>query len=246
MDEKDFLDNYLWPSDDKLDRRFTFPLPPIPGLKKCGDFIVQCRHEDTFSTNIITKYENDALGITVKELYKNTQNEVTGVFVRLVGGMNVVKNGYPRYSLDAPILNVNSATGEREDVKTRMSITLPQADARQREIFFGHLSEQAMAAGISVTSRQVDNAPAFWGPSLIAESKGVNLDMFRKLRDYAWSAYERVIGETKAVIPFDYRPLQEHMVFTVSKREHLMFKKMGMSVPIEAQAAFFNVLVPTS
>ena len=107
MNEKDFLENYLLPSDDRLGRTFTFPLPNIKGLKKCGDFIVQCEHEDTFSTNIIRKYESDILGVTVKEVYKNTQNKVTGAFVRLVGTMSIVKTGYPRLSLDAPISNVN-------------------------------------------------------------------------------------------------------------------------------------------
>ena len=244
MNEKDFLENYLWPSDDRLDRTFTHPLPNIEGLKKCGDFIVQCEHEDTFSTNIITKYESDILGVTVKEVYKNTQNKVTGVFVRLVGGMNIVKNGYPRVSLDAPILNVNPSTGEREDITTRMYITLPQADPEQRKIFFDHLREQAKEAGISLRERQSDALPDFWGPMWMAESKGVDFDMLRQLRDYAWSAYKGVIEETEEKTPLDYRPLQEHMVFNVAGSEHLMFKRMGLSVPVEAQAAFFSVQVP--
>ena len=57
MNEKDFLENYLWPSENRLDRTFTHPLPNIEGLKKCGDFLVQSEHEDTFLTSIITKYE---------------------------------------------------------------------------------------------------------------------------------------------------------------------------------------------
>ena len=244
MDEKDFLEKYLWPSEDKLDRTFTFPLPKIDGIKKCGEFIIQCEYEDTFSTNIITKYQSDTLGVTVKEIYKNTQNKVTGTFVRLVGGLTMFKNGYPRVSLDAPILNVNSVTGEREDIATRMYITMPQADPEQRKLFFGHLSEQARAAGISCSEVTSDMSPDFWGPRWTAETKGVNLNMFRKLRDIAWSAYKRVIEETKEKIPFDYRPLQEFMVFDVSAREHLMFKKMGLSVPVEAQAAFFSAMIP--
>jgi len=244
MNEKDFLENYLWPSGDRLDRTFTHPLPKIEGLKKRGDFIVQCEYEDTFSTNIIIKYESDILGVTVKEVYKNTQNRVTGVFVRLVGGMNMVKIGYPRVSLDAPILNVNPSTGEREDVATRMYITLPQADPEQRKIFFDYLSKQAKADGISYSEVTSDMSPDFWGPRWTAETNGVNLDMFRKLRDFAWNAYKRVTDETKEKVPFDYRPLQEFMVFDVSAREHLMFKKMGLSVPVEAQAAFFSVQVP--
>ena len=244
MNEKDFLENYLWPSGDRLDRTFTHPLPNIEGLKKCGDFIVQCEHEDTFSTNIISKYESDILGVTVKEVYKNTQNKVTGVFVRLVGGMNIVKTGYPRVSLDAPILNVNPLTGEREDITTRMYITLPQADPEQRKIFFDHLREQAKEAGISYSEREVTELADFWGAIWAAESKGVNLDIIWKLREYAWSAYKLVIEQTKEKIPFDYRPLQEYMVFDSARREHLMFKRMGLSVPEEAQAAFFSVQVP--
>ena len=244
MNEKDFLENYLWPSGDRLDRTFTFPLPNIEGLKKCGDFIIQCEHEDTFSTNIITKYESDISGVILKDLYKNTQNKVTGVFVRLVGGLNIVKNGYPRVSLDAPILNVNPQTGEREDIITRMYITMPQADPEQRGIFFGYLSEQAKEAGISYSEMISDVSPDFWGPMWKAETNGVNLDMFRKLRDYAWNSYKRLIEETKEKLPFDYRPLQEYMAFNVSAREHLMFKKMGLSVPVEAQAAFFSAMIP--
>ncbi|HEY86453.1 MAG TPA: hypothetical protein G4O06_00225, partial [Dehalococcoidia bacterium] len=76
MNEKDFLKNYLWPSDNRLDRTFTHPLPNIEGLKKCGDFIVQCEHEDTFSTNIMTKYVSDTLGVRLVEVYKNSQDKV--------------------------------------------------------------------------------------------------------------------------------------------------------------------------
>jgi hypothetical protein len=56
MNEKDFLENYLWPSESRLNTTFTHPLPNIEGLKKCGDFIVQCELEETFIPTIITKY----------------------------------------------------------------------------------------------------------------------------------------------------------------------------------------------
>ena len=244
MNEKDFLENYLWPSGDKLDRTFTHPLPNIEGLKKCGDFIVQCEHEDTFSTNIISKYESDTLGLTVKEVYKNTQNKVTGVFVRLVGTMSIVKNGYPRLSLDAPITNVFPLTAEREDLTTRVFILLPQADAEQRKIFFDHLSELAKEVGISYKEMEVDQLTDFWGSIWVSETKGVNFDNIWKLRENAWSSYKRLIEQTKEKIPFDYRPFQEHMIFDTAKREHLSFEKSGLSVPVEAQAAFFSVTVP--
>jgi len=243
MNEKDFLTNYLWPSDNKLDRTFTHPLPNIEGLKKCGDFIAQCQHEDTFSTNIMTKYISETLGIRLVEVYKNTQNKVTGNFVRLVGTMSLVKAGYHFFLLDAAVRNVDMATGKREDTTTRVAIHLPQADPKQRKLFFDYLSEQAKKAGISYKDMAVDTVPDFWGNMFLGESKGIDLNIIRKLRDYAWSSYKRLIDQTKEKTPFNYKPLQEQMVFNAAKREHLTFKRMGLSVPVESQAAFFSVMV---
>ena len=243
MNEKDFLKNYLWPSDDRLDRTFTHPLPKIEGLKKCGDFIVQCELEDTFSTSIITKYESETSSIILKEVYKNIQNKVTGVFVRLVGTMNIVKTGYPFLLLDTSVRNVSMITGEREDIMTRIYITLPQADPEQRKIFFDHLSEQAKEADISYSEMQSDAVPDFWGPICMAESKGADLNVIRQFRDRAWSSYKRVIEETKENTSFDYRPVQENAIFDSAGREHPLFKNVGLSVPVEAQAAYFSVLM---
>jgi hypothetical protein len=244
VNEKDFLEKYLWPSTDKLDRSFTHPLPKIPGLKKAGDFIVQCEHEDTFSTNIVTKYHSETAGVILKEVYKNTQNKVTGVFVRLVGTMSVVKPGYPCISLDGAISNVVLATGERAPIKTTVAIHFPQVDPEQRKKVFQSFGERAKKSGVSYQERATDTMmPAFWGPVFVAQAEGIDFNIIRELRDGVWSAYKRLIEETPAKVPFDYRPFQEHMVFDTSKREHLTFKRMGLSVPVESQAAFFSVLV---
>ncbi len=243
MNEKDFLGNYLWPSGDRLDRTFTHTLPNIEGLKKCGDFIVQCEYEDTFSTNIVTKYESDILGVRLIEVYKNTQNKVTGVFVRLVGTMSLVKPGYPFLLLDAGVSNVKPLAEQREDITTRVLIHLPQVDPEQRKIFFDHQNEQAKESGISCGEREVSLMPDLQGTVWMAESEGVDLDMIRKLRDYAWNSYKRLIEQTKEKLPFDYRPFQEHMIFDTAKREHLSFERKGLSVPVEVQAAFFSVIV---
>jgi hypothetical protein len=248
MNEQDFLENYLWPSGNKLNKAFTHTLPNIEGLKKCGDFIVQCELEDTFSTNIMTTYESDTLGVRLIDISKNSQNKVTGVFIRLVGTLSLVKTGYPFLLLDAPISNVSLSMSEEvevvkvEDIATKVLIFLPQADPAQRKIFFDYLSEQVKESGISYRESEVDFLPDFWGATWLAESKGANLDMIRKLRDYAWSSYKGLIEQTKEKTPFDYRPLQEHMIFDQAKREHLSFTKKGLSVPVEAQAAFFSVM----
>jgi hypothetical protein len=243
MDEKAFLEKYLWPSTDKLDRSFTHPLPAIPDLKKAGDFIVQCQHEDTFSTNIMTKYESASTGVIFKEVYKNTQNKVTGVFVRLVGTMSLVKSGYPRLSLDAAVANVNLFTGQREDLKTTVAIHLPEVEPAKRKKLFQEFSTQAKADGASYQEKEVEYASGAKGSIWVGESKGINLGMIKNLRQRAWTVYKSLMEETKPNVSFDYRPAQENTIFGSSQREHLSFKKMGLSVPVEAQAAFFSVLV---
>jgi len=243
MNEKDFIINYLQPSDHKLDRTFTHPLPNIEGLKKCGDFIVQGELEETFSTNIITKFISGILGVRVVEVYKNTQHKGTGIFVRIVGALILVKAGYPFLFLDAAVTNVSPLTAEREDITTRVAIHLPQADPEQRKMFFYRLSEKAKEDGIFYRDMEPDTFPAFWGSVWLGESKRFNLDMIRQLRDYAWISYKCLIEQTKEKSPFDYKPMQEHMIFNNAVSEHLLFKKMGLSVPVEAQAASFSVLV---
>jgi hypothetical protein len=110
-------------------------------------------------------------------------------------------------------------------------------------MFFGHFNEQAKGAGISGEERQFDALPDFWGPVWMAQSKGVDLDIIRKLREHAWSAYKYLIEQTKEKTPFDYRPFQEHFIFNIARRENLSFKRMGLSVSVEAQAAFFSAQV---
>lgn len=243
MNENDFLKGYLSPSGDRLNRAFAHPLPDIEGLRRCGEFIVQCELEDTFCTSMIDGYESDVYHVFLKDAYRNTQNRVTGAFVRAVGTMSIVKKGYPFVSLDVSLRNISMVTGEREGMVTRVYIVLPQADPEQRTVFFDVLSEQAKAGEIGYRQMQSNAAPDFWGPVWMAESKGVDLRFVRRLRDYTWISCKRMIDETAEKIPFDYRPVQENAVFTSAQREHVSFQRLGLSVPAEVQAAYFSVLM---
>ena len=103
METEKFTTKYLKPSASGLDSGFTIPLPEIPGLKKSGEFIVQGALEQTVSTNIITKYVSENLGVKCVEVYKNTEEKVEGRFIRLVGTISLLKKGYPFLFLDAAV-----------------------------------------------------------------------------------------------------------------------------------------------
>ena len=165
------------------------------------------------------------------------------MFVRLVGTLSLVKTGYPFLFLDAAVTNVSPLTTEREEITTRVAIHLPRSDPEQKKMFFDVLSERAKEDGISYRDMESDSLPDFWGSVWLGESKKFDLDMIRQLRDYAWLSYKQLIERTKQRSPFDYKPVQERMIFDNAKSEHHLFKKMGLSVPMEAQAAFFSVMV---
>ena len=243
MDKEIFLKQYLKPSADGLDRQFMHSLPEIPDLKKSGEFIVQSELDDTFSTNIISKYESASTGVWFVEVYKNTENRVKGTFIRLVGTMSLVKRGYPFLFLDAAITNLNMNTGEQEELSTRVAVHFPQADPKGRDIFYSHINKQADDARMEYRVMSFEGLPDFWGPLWRFMKPGVDLDVIPKIRNYAWNAYRAFYSQTEGKADFDYRPVQHQMVFKNSQAEHLLFKKMGLSVPAEVQAAFFSVLV---
>ncbi len=242
MDHELFIKNYLKPSADGLDRSFTLPLPEISGLKPCGEFIVQGHLDDTFSTNIITKFESDA-GFRLVEVYKNTEDRQQAIFLRLVGTISLVKKGFPFLFLDAAVANLDPRTARKVDLATRVAIHLPQADSEQQQIFHETVNTAAERAGFSYECRALEALPPFWGPLWSARAQGVDLEIIKTLRSIAWTAYDRLCGKTEQKPDFDYQPVQQQMVFKNSRAEHQLFKKMGLSVPAEAQAAFFSVLV---
>jgi hypothetical protein len=243
MKEVEFLDNFLWPSTNRLNKTFIHPLPNIDGLEKCGEFLLQSELEGTFTPTVITKYVSDLLGVRLIDVYRNTQHKDAEVFVRLVGTINLVKMGYPFLSLDAAVSNINLLTGAREDLTTRVRISLPQADLEQRELFFPSLTKRAKESDIQSEEMQFKGLPDFYGPIWIAESEGLNLDIIHKLRNIAWSSYKGLFEQTTVKTPFNYRPLQEQMLFNAAKLEESLFRSIGLSVPVEAYAALFGVLV---
>ena len=242
MEQDYFIQNYLKPSASGLDKEFTLPLPDIPGLTKSGTFIVQGSLDTTVSTNIIAKHVSNPSGVRCVEVYKNTENIVTGRFIRLVGTLSLVKRGYPFLFLDAAVSNISFTTGQTEGLSTRVAIHLPQADSSMRNIFFDTLATDAKRAGLTSTTRVIESMPDFWGPLLSVHNEGITLDHIKTLRDGAWKAYEHYCSQAGNNPDFDYSSVQHQMILKTSQAEHHFFKKMGLAVAAEAQAAFFSVL----
>ena len=242
MEQDYFIKHYLKPSASGLDKEFILPLPDIPELKKSGTFIVQGSLDKTVSTNIIAKHVSTPTGVRCIEVYKNTEDEVTGRFIRLVGTLSLVKKGYPFLFLDAAISNISFTTGQTEGLSTRVAIHLPQADNSMRNIFFDTLRVQAESAGLTSTTRVIESMPDFWGPLLSVQSEGIAFDVIRLLRNGAWKSYEHYCSQARDNSDFDYIPVQHQMILKTSQAEHHFPKKMGLAVAAEAQEAFFSVL----
>ncbi|MCX8043663.1 MAG: hypothetical protein N3B18_05980 [Desulfobacterota bacterium] len=241
MDKEFFLKNYIKPATVHFNETFRLPLPPIPELTKAGDFIVQGSTGDTYSTNIITTYENKD-GIRFVEVYKNTENSATGIFIRLTGSMSLVKRGYPLAVLDAAVSNVSPFTFQKEDLSTRIAIHFPQSDIAMRDLFFTSLSRDADAHGIASALHKTPALPAFWGAFMSVHLSGIALAKISTMRDIVWRAYDACCRTFAPQENFDYGPALEQIVFKNARTEHHIFQKMGLSVAIEAQSAFFSIL----
>lgn len=242
MGNDNFLNNYLKPSEDGLDRTFTLALPGISGLEACGEYIVQGKLDNTCSTNIITKYISKPENIRLIEVYKNTEDREKGIFIRLVGTLSLLKKGYPFMFLDAAISNVSPQTAQKQEISTRVALHMPQA-GNNRGIFFDALNNSAEKENIPCTQRDIPVLPDFWGPIWSAGKEGICPDLIKQLRDMAWTAYNNFCKQTDPAENFDYLPVQNQMAFKNAAAEHHLFKKMGLSVTAEVQAAFFSVMV---
>jgi len=243
MDTDQFLTGYLRPSADGLDKSFILPLPEAEGLKPCGRFIVQGELENTVSTNIITKYDCERTGIRLVEVYKNTQERVRDVYIRLVGTLSMVRRGYLFLFLDAAVSNVSPRTASPEAMSTRVAVHMPQADSENRSWVFDELTRRSEAAGIACGTRDIPGLPDFWGPLWHAQVPGFAPEMISTIRGAAWESYKGFCTRSAHRPDFDYQPVQIQMVLKNAAAEHQLFQKMGLSVPVEAQAAFFSVLV---
>jgi len=245
MDNEKFIKDYVRPSAEGLNRKFTLPLPDST-LEQTGEFIVQSHCESTYSTNVITRYEHPVDGIRLVEVYKNSQNMDSGKFVRLVGTMALLKRGYPFLFLDAAVSNIKMQTGEAADLGTRLAIHMPQAAETGREALMENLSRQADAAKLPCGTVTIDALPPFWGPLWHVRRDGLDLDAITQLRGFAWKAYLQYCAQTAAVEDFDYLPVQQQMVIKNAKAEYGQFVRMDLDVPAEVQAAFFSVLCVTN
>lgn len=230
--------DYISPVKERINRDYTYPLPE--GFKKTGDIIIQSEVGDSFSTNIIATYINND-GIYLNETYKNSQNKKTGKFIRLNGTTSAVKFGYPSLRTDFPFLNVNTQTGEIVPVNSFAALMLPQGTDQQWQIFFDAFTRKVEEAGMVAPTPFVrPDLPDWWGPIAMINWEGVNIDKWKTIRDIVLSCYEEVIAQTAPNTEFDYRPIQERMIFDQAGSErHLFANILGIDVPAAIQRAFF-------
>jgi len=242
LNQETFMCRYMEPLEHCFSSEFSLPLPPVDGLKKNGTFLIQGYLDNTYSTNTITKYESDS-GYRFVEVYKNTEDRAQGIFIRLWGAMSLVKKGYPLLICDLAVSNLNPFTGKKEELTTRVALHLPQADAGIQSLFYGVVKTEAECAGIAYNLEKIPMLPDFWGPVWSCRFRGIDAERIVLLRNMACKAYKGFCSTTEERPDFDYRPAQEQIVFKNAETERHIFSRMGLSVSVEAQAAFFSTLV---
>jgi hypothetical protein len=236
-----YTENYCPAINHFLKKEFIIPLPECNDFDKTGEFIVQGVSEDTVSTNIIFTYKNSRHGAKITEVYKNTQNSETGAYIKLLGTLGILVYGYPFLFLDAAVSNISPLTARQEPVTTRIAVHIPQSTEWQRNNTFKILDSGNYGLRASVSRISPDTLPPFWGPLWLVQQEGLHIDMIRSVRDKVWDAYKK-IKEKCEPSTYNYPLVREYMTTGHAEAEHGLFKRMGLSVAVEAQAAFFSIL----
>jgi hypothetical protein len=73
-----------------------------------------------------------------------------------------------------------------------------------------------------------------------AQKGGEHLDLLEKLKEAADGAYEKVISAPPSPCPVD--ELRSFMTDKLSRNEHMLFAKLGLSVPTKCQKAMFTLM----
>ena len=158
-----------------------------------------------------------------------------------MGTMSLYKHGFPFVFLDAALSNVNPFTAQPEALTTRVMIHAPQTDTQQQNILFDKLGEAVQNTDIETNLISHKSMPDFWSRIWLAKVPRLDLQLIRTLRDHTWSVYEMIVERSKEDPHFDYAPVRNHLKINQSQSEHLLFKKLGFTVPQKTQAAFFDI-----
>ena len=73
---------------------------------------------------------------------------------------------------------------------------------------------------------------------------GEHLDILDKLKVVASEAYEKVLKSPPSECPV--KELRDYLINKLSRKEHLMFAQLGLSVPTKCQKAMFTLMAEKS
>lgn len=239
MGLQDFVTGFLRPAAWELAPCYLHRPPRVPGLEQVGSCIVQGEQGTSFSTSVIHRHQSRQASVSLVDVYKNTENKVSGRFVRLLGTMALRQKDRPLVFVDAAVTNVNPHTGEDEALTTRVVVHHPQAEPSRRQRLYDSLSAMADSLGVPAKAASGKAFPDFWGEIWLMKVEGLQMEAIAAARDQVW-AVTNDSDESGLNAFCDTREVREFLIFEQAQAEHELFAKMGLEVPLGVQSAFFS------
>ena len=211
-------------------------------LELVGTYTITSTCGQTVAEQTIKEYRDEEKKMTKNVIEKETRNS-SGTSVKLIESTFTFTDGYPPLLFDAVLLTINGKT------TTLFNAFLCSVTSPEHTNIFNAEAERSMA-GIEFSSfkdqstlpEYIKNAfPEFMMRcGFTVQKQGTHPDMLDKLRHVATDAYSKVIASSPSACPVE--DLRDYLINDLSKKEHMVFAQLGLTVPTKCQKAMFSMM----
>lgn len=211
-------------------------------LECAGTYSITSTCGDTVAEQTIKEYRDEEKQMTKNIIEKETRNK-SGTSVKLIGSTFTFTEGYPPFLFDAVLLTLN------EKKTTLFNAFLCSVTSRGHMDIFNEAVEKSLDGVAFSSFRDDESTPDFIKKAFpefmrrcgfTAQKEGEHIDFLEKLKEAAAGAYEKVMSAPPSPCPVD--ELRSFMTDELSQNEHMLFAKLGLSVPTKCQKAMFTLM----
>ena len=215
------------------------------GLELVGEYKIISKCKGTVAEQAIEEHYDKERKMRITKIEKETRNK-EGTSVKLLGSTFRFTEGYPPLLFDAVLLRINEKT------ITLFNAFLCAVTNQQHIDIFNSEVEEGLK-GIEFSSfknasqrpEYIKSFPEFMIKcGFTMQKEGEHVEILDKLKAVASEAYEKVIESPPSECPVE--ELRDYLINELSKKEHIVFSQLGLSVPTKSQKAMFTLMAEES
>lgn len=215
------------------------------GLELIGEYKIITKCKGTVAEQAIEEHYDKERKMRITIIDKETRNK-EGTSVKLLGSTFRFTDGYPPLLFDAVLLRINGKP------TTLFNAFLCAVTSQQHMDIFNSEVEEVIK-GIEFSSfknasqvpEYIKSFPEFMiRCGFTMQKEGEHIEILDKLKTVASAAYEKILESPPSECPVE--ELREYLINELSRKEHVVFGQLGLSVPTKSQKAMFTLMAEES